>query len=124
MNPMKTIEIDGSRFDDLDGFFEEFGARAIPGMPWGRNLDALNDVLGGGFGTPDDGFALIWRNSNLSRRRLGHGAMARRLEERGSRYRSVRTEQELEAARTGKGPTLFDAVVELVRSHPVRHEPM
>jgi hypothetical protein len=52
---MKTFEIDGSRFSTLEGFFEEFSAQVIPGATWGKNLNALDDVLRGGFGTPEGG---------------------------------------------------------------------
>lgn len=63
----RSYEIDGSRFSTLEGFFEEISSVLIPGTDWGKNLDAFNDILRGGFGTPDDGFILKWKNSNLSR---------------------------------------------------------
>ena len=68
---MKTYEIDGSRFSTLEGFYEEFTAQVIPGVNWGKNLDALNDILYGGFGTPEDGFTLRWKDSAVSREKLG-----------------------------------------------------
>ena len=58
--PKQVLEIDGRCFDDLDGFFEHVGQRLIPGASWGKNLDAFNDILRGGFGTPDEGFILRW----------------------------------------------------------------
>ena len=51
-----TYEIDGLRFATLDEFSEEVGRNILPGVAWGQNLDAFNDVLRGGFGTPADGF--------------------------------------------------------------------
>jgi hypothetical protein len=36
----------------------------IPGV---ENLSAFYDILHGGFGTPDEGFILIWKNSKRSR---------------------------------------------------------
>src|SRR5262245_39633780 len=51
----------------------------IPGAAWGRNLDAFNDILRGGFGTPEGGFVLQWINSALSRERLGYPETVRRL---------------------------------------------
>jgi RNAse (barnase) inhibitor barstar len=68
---MKIFEIDGSRFSTLEGFFEEFSAQVIPGAAWGKNLNALDDVLHGGFGTPEEGYALRWKNSAISKRTLG-----------------------------------------------------
>jgi hypothetical protein len=32
----------------------------------------INDILRGGFGTPDDGFTLRWKNHDISRQRLGY----------------------------------------------------
>jgi RNAse (barnase) inhibitor barstar len=63
---MKPVyEIDGARFSTLEAFFEEISHVLIPGAEWGRNLDALNDILRGGFGTPQGGFTLNWKNSKL-----------------------------------------------------------
>ena len=64
-------EIDGRWFWTVRGFLEHFGRRVIPGASWGRNLDAFNDVLRGGFGTPEGGFTLRWKNHAKSRKRLG-----------------------------------------------------
>lgn len=68
--PMPEFTIDGARFDDLDGFYDEVSRVLIPGATWGRNLDAFNDILRGGFGTPD-AFVLVWANSERSRATLG-----------------------------------------------------
>lgn len=57
-----VYEIDGLRFHTLDEFFNEVSAVLIPGSDWGRNLDAFNDILRGGFGTPEGGFTIQWRN--------------------------------------------------------------
>lgn len=55
-------EIDGARFSTLEEFFDEVSRVLIPGVFWGHNLDAFNDILRGGFGTPEEGFSLVWRN--------------------------------------------------------------
>ena len=52
-----TLEIDGTRFDTLEGFYDEVSRQLIPRSDWGRNLDAFNDILRGGFGTPEGGSA-------------------------------------------------------------------
>ena len=70
--PKPTIEIDGSRFDSLSGFWDEISARVIPGAAWGRNLDAFDDILRSGFGTPKGGFRLRWVNFERSREALGY----------------------------------------------------
>ena len=114
----KVYEIDGRKVEDLPGFFREFGRQVIPGFRWGENLDALDDVLAGGFGTPDDGFVLVWRDSEISKKHLGHEAMARKIEERLTRYRSAAAEDELAAARRGEGETIFDLLVDIIQGHP------
>jgi len=66
----KTYEIDGERFTNLEGFYDEIGRVLAPGAKWGRNLNAFNDILRGGFGTPDGGFILRWTNAQISKQRL------------------------------------------------------
>jgi RNAse (barnase) inhibitor barstar len=64
-------EIDGTRFSTVEEFYDEISRVLIPDVEWGHNLDAFNDILRGGFGTPEEGFVLKWKNSALSRERLG-----------------------------------------------------
>lgn len=52
MLPKMMYEIDGARFTTLEGFYDEVSRVLIPGASWGHNLDAFNDILRGGFGTP------------------------------------------------------------------------
>ncbi len=67
----EIYEIDGGDFRDLQEFYDVISRVLIPGVDWGRNLNAFNDILRGGFGTPDVGFVLRWKNSSVSRKRLG-----------------------------------------------------
>ena len=53
-----TYTIDGKAFSTLQGFFDEISRAVIPGAEWGHNLDAFNDILRGGFGTPEGGSSL------------------------------------------------------------------
>lgn len=77
--PKPVFEIDGRNFGNLEGFYDELG-RIVGTAPWGRNLDAFNDVLRGGFGSPDGGFVLRWINSADSRLALGYAATVNHLE--------------------------------------------
>jgi RNAse (barnase) inhibitor barstar len=116
-------EIDGRDFATLDEFYNVIGrVLIIPGgaTTWGHNLDALNDILRGGFGTPDDGFVIRWVHSALSRERLGYPETARQLEIRlalchSTNQKSVRAD--LERARQGVGATVFDWLVEIIEDH-------
>lgn len=62
--------IDGQNFRSLDEFYDEISSVLIPETFWGKNLDAFNDILRGGFGTPEEGFILRWINSDISRARM------------------------------------------------------
>lgn len=117
---MKPVfEIDGNHFDTLEGFYDEVSAMLVT-APWGRNLDAFNDILRGGFGTPDGGFVLRWTSSARSRVVLGYETTVRYLEQKLQRCHPTNVPDvaaDLEAARRGEGQTLFEIVVEIIRCH-------
>jgi hypothetical protein len=50
---LPVLVIDGAHFSDLDGFTREF-SRLLVNYTWRGNLDAFNDLLRGGFGTPEN----------------------------------------------------------------------
>jgi len=115
-----TLEIDGTRFDTLEGFYDEVSRQLIPRSDWGRNLDAFNDILRGGFGTPEGGFVLVWRHHDSSRVSLGHAETARQLRLRLGRCHPSNipfVRADLETALRGEGPTVFDWLVEIIRVH-------
>jgi hypothetical protein len=114
-----VLVIDGSRFKDFAGFVREFST-LLPDWAWNGSLDAFNDILRGGFGTPEGGFVLCWLNADTSRQALGWpetiAYIERKLERcHPSNRESVR--QDLEGARRGEGQTLFDLIVEIIRDH-------
>jgi hypothetical protein len=114
------LEIDGTRGGSLEEFYDEVGRVLIPLVSWSRNLDAFNDILRGGFGTPDDGFTLVWREHLYSREKLGHAETARQLEHRLARCHPTNRPDvavDLANARAGIGPTVFDWLVEIVLRH-------
>ena len=116
----KTYEIDGERFSNLEEFFDEIERVLIPGAQWGRNLNAFNDILRGGFGTPDGGFRLRWKNSNVSRQRLGYSETVKQLEQQLNRcHESNRAavEHDINLAHAGRGTTIFDWLVEIIQVH-------
>lgn len=117
---MKAYQIDGAEFETLEQFYDEVSRVLIPNVQWGRNLNAFNDILRGGFGTPDEGFRLIWLASDLSRVKLGYAETARQLEKSlETCHPTARGEvtQQLRDARSGIGPTVFDWLVEIIRFH-------
>ncbi len=108
--------LDGRRIHSLEDFWLVMGEAVNgPGGYFGRNLDAFNDCLAGGFGTPDDGdFAVEWRDHAYSQQALGYAETARQLEIRLGRCHHTnrpRVAKELAAARADEGPTVFDWLV-------------
>jgi RNAse (barnase) inhibitor barstar len=118
--PQRVYEIDGRSFQTLDEFYDEISRVLVPGVFWGRNLDAFNDILRGGFGTPDDGFVLRWANSDISRQRLGYEQTAQAIRQQLERCHPTNRERILETlsqALRHEGDTVFDWLVEIVRRH-------
>jgi hypothetical protein len=112
--------IDGRRTSSLEAFFEEFSSVALNGARWGFNLDAFNDVLRGGFGTPDEGFVLRWAHSEVARQSLGYAETARQLELRLQQCHIDNRPQvrmDLSNAENGVGPTVFDWLLEILAVH-------
>ncbi|MEV6766011.1 barstar family protein [Streptomyces sp. NPDC051105] len=108
-----TYVLDGGGIATLEDFWRVIGEAVDgPGGYFGRNLDALADCLGGGFGAPDDhDFVFEWHDHETSRARLGHPETARQLEIRLARcHPSSRATvaAELAEARAGRGATVFD----------------
>lgn len=106
--PLKrSYDIDGSRIAVWADFVKAINA-LLPDAHWqGNSLDALDDILSGGYGTPDR-FVVIWKDSEASRRALGYEATARfyeRLPDFEALYR------------VGTLKTLFETVVEILQGH-------
>jgi len=112
--------IDGEQFGTIEEFYDTISQILIPGAYWGRNLDAFNDILRGGFGTPEAGFILRWKNSAVSRERLAYSETIRWLERELVRCdpgnRQIFRER-LEMAKQQEGQTLFDVLVEIIQDH-------
>lgn len=116
---MITYEIDGERFSTLEEFFNEVDHVLRLGG-WGHNLDAFNDVLRGGFGTPEEGFTIQWKNHKLSRERLGYPETIRQLRLRLQRCHPGNREtvsRHLKDAENGREATVFDWLIEIIRRH-------
>lgn len=110
--------VEGAQVESLEDFWRVMGEAVNgPGGYFGRNLDAFSDCLRGGFGTPDDDdFIVEWRDHDLSRQHLGYSETVRQLELKLARCHpsnrpSVRAD--LETARAGLGPTVFDWLMEI-----------
>jgi Barstar (barnase inhibitor) len=117
---LRTFEIDGATFQSLDAFAAMLTRVLFPDSAWNGNLDALNDMLRGGFGSPEDGFVVRIRNSDLAMKALGYLETSRWYEERANdAYPTSRDpfRELLEQATQGHGVTLFDMIVEIFKVH-------
>jgi hypothetical protein len=116
----KEYIVDGRNCGDLVSTAREFTRALGWSTPWNGHLDAFNDFLNGGFGTPDEGFVLIWEHSDTSRRNLGYPETILWFEER---VRSCHPSnasymrEHLETAKRLSGETLFDMLLDIVNKH-------
>jgi len=104
----------------LEEFFDEVSRVVIPDVLWGHNLDAFNDILRGGFGTPEEGFVLVWKHSDVSRKNLSYQETVRQLQLRLARCHPSNREfvaHDLDSAIRNEGSTVFDWLVEIIRVH-------
>jgi RNAse (barnase) inhibitor barstar len=117
---MQRYVIDGEQFSTLEEFAACFSRHVLRDHHWNGNLDAFNDILRGGFGTPEEGFCLVWRNAERSKQLLGYGETTRQLELRLAKCHPANKSAiaaELEAATLRKGQTVFDWLIEIIRQH-------
>jgi RNAse (barnase) inhibitor barstar len=119
-NKSREYILDGTRITSLEAFYEEVSRILIPGAWWGQNLNAFDDILRGGFGTPVEGFVLRWQHSEVSRASLGYPETVRQLERRLVHCHPANREEvqaELDRANHNDGPTVFDWLVEIICDH-------
>ena len=121
---MKTIIIDGNNFSNLEEFYDEVEAKLTKGLDWkiGRNLDAYNDVLRGGFGVHDyeEKIEITWKNSDKSKADLGQEETVNYLGQKMERCHPsnrASVKQALVEMQHGNGEILFDTIVNITREH-------
>jgi len=112
--------VDGARFSTLSEAASEVTRALDFPVPWTGNLDTLDDVLMRWLGDPRNEKVIVWRNSEASRKRLAYEETVRWYE-RHLPLCDVSAftwfEQRLAAAQERKGQTIFDWLVEIIRSH-------
>ena len=93
-------------------------------MNWkiGRNLDAFNDVLRGGFGIHEYGeeLDLIWSNSEKSKLDLGYEETLKYVEAKLATCHPTNVpyvQKDLEDLKAGKGDLLFKIIIGIIKDH-------
>ncbi len=119
-----TIEIDGSAVHGIPSLYAELDRVFMPDEEWrlGESLDALDDLLYGGFGVlhGTDGARVVWRDAEHSRAALGvetTRAYYRAKLDRPDVYAAAPAQRALEALDRGEGETYFDLVLRVFRGH-------
>lgn len=123
----KEYVIDGKSFLDFEGFVKEFNKNVFGDNYWQGNLDAFNDMLYGGYGTPQipdetEDFTIIWKNAYKSVYDLGVKELSKCLWEGDAlehipecNLEIVKKQKAL--AEMGLGKTMFMLLVEIIAGH-------
>ena len=123
--PTPDLVIDGAAVHDIPSFYDEVNRVFMAGEDWrlGESLDALDDLLYGGYGTLRDRpltVRVVWTDHERSRTALGRAATiahhAVKLERPGL-YDATRARAIIEALEAGAGETYFDTVVAIFAEH-------
>ena len=120
-----SFVIDGHLFNDIAGFYEELNRVFMAGETWklGPSLDALDDMLYGGYGALLDAkpAKISWRAIEKSAADLGLAATRRWLTDKlqhSDRFNSEAIRAQIEQLESGTGKTYFDLVMEIFQDHP------
>lgn len=121
----KLLEINGSVITDIPSFYAEINRVFMTGETWqlGESLDALNDMLYGGYGAlaGAETVTIRWNGMDITRAALGYKAtiafLRTRMKER-RMFNGAPIVDQLAALEQGQGKTYFDIVLEVFADHP------
>lgn len=120
----KQFIINGSSITDIPTFYEEINRVFMTDEDWkiGHSLDALNDLMYGGFGAMKNTRAvtLLWLDADKSREALGPELTRAYYEEKlkpGSPYNKKLFKQKLLELENGKGETYFEIILSVISGH-------
>ena len=122
---MKTLRIDGAAVHDIPSFYDELNRVFMIGVDWrlGASLDALADVLYGGYGAIGGGepVRIVLGDDRRLREVLGVEETRRhhlaKLDQP-ELYDVGLIGERLRALDAGTGPTYYDTVREIFAEHP------
>jgi len=121
----RTLTLNGDAISDIPTFYAEINRVFMADEDWavGQSLDALDDLLYGGYGALEGGepVVLIWRDMEKNRGDLGletTRAFYRQKLARPDVFDTARIKRDLAALEAGTGPTYFDIVLQIIAEHP------
>ena len=121
---MKTLNIVGRNIRDIPSFYAEINRVFMAEEDWrlGENLDALNDLLYGGYGAIKgrESVRIVWHDIAASRSTLGVEAtrafLTRKLQQP-AQFNAEVIGRQLDALDRGTGQTYFEIVLEIIGDH-------
>ena len=121
----RILTLDGARIQDIPSFYDEINRVFMQDVDWtlGPSLDALDDLLYGGYGALDGDApaTLVWTHFAASRDALGIDATRQYLLAKLARpeqFNAAHFQRELDALEAGTGQTYFDMVLGIIAAHP------
>ena len=121
----KSLLLDGTRIHDIPSFYDEVNRVFMAGVDWtlGPSLDALDDMLYGGYGALDGDapVTLVWTAFEKNRQDLGVETTRRFLQAKlahPERFNVSHVQRQLDALEAGTGQTYFEIVLEILAGHP------
>lgn len=121
----KEIIIDGNRIFDKKSLYEEVNRVFMQNEDWklGESLDALNDLLYGGFGVIKESVEvrLIWKNFEENQKIFGFDFTLRFYQEKLQDPRTFNLkliQKSIQELKEGKGMTYFEMILDIISEHP------
>jgi hypothetical protein len=119
------LVLQGSAVSDIPSFHAEINRVFMAGEDWqlGHSLDALDDMLYGGYGVlaGHESATVIWQDIEHTRSALGvettRAWLQAKLDAEGT-FNAGTVAAQLEAFDAGEGQTYFEIVMEIFAAHP------
>ena len=120
-----VITIDGNNIYDIESFYWEINKVFMKDEDWtlGPSLDALNDLLYGGYGVMKghDQTTITWLAFEKNRVDLGYKCTKDYYLNKISQpeiFNQVHFQKKLQELENDNGQTYFDIILEIIKEHP------
>lgn len=122
---MKEIVINGANISDKTSLYEEFCNQLMPNedLKLGESLDALNDLLYGGYGEIDgnEPIRLIWTDFHRMKEIFGHDFTLSFYKEKlrhPETFNQNLIESLIDELKAENGKTYLEIILEIIADHP------